>query len=239
MLTTNNKQKYKICAFTLAEVLITLGIIGVVSAITIPSLLSKYKEKQTATILKETYSILNQGYKLTIADDGDPEGWNWPKEAIDNFTNHLKKVQECDKGFAEACFSTKEYKTLNDEIYRYSPNKGYQYKLINGVAFSIVDWDDTCSQNCGSGYLKDSFCAYIMVDINGDRNPNKLGIDFFPFLATRYGIYPAGMPAANGTCSSLNSHCDINTKNISNGMGCTAWVIEKGNMDYLRRKVSW
>lgn len=45
-------------AFTLAEVLITLGIIGVVAALTMPSLMSNYRRKVAETQLKQTYSIL-------------------------------------------------------------------------------------------------------------------------------------------------------------------------------------
>ena len=46
--------------FTLAEVLITLGIIGVVAALTLPSLIQNYKEKATVTAVKESYSILRK-----------------------------------------------------------------------------------------------------------------------------------------------------------------------------------
>ena len=49
-------------AFTLAEVLITLGIIGVVAAMTLPTVVNKYKEKETVTKLKKFYSIISQSY---------------------------------------------------------------------------------------------------------------------------------------------------------------------------------
>ena len=51
-------------AFTLAEVLITLGIIGVVAAITLPALTAKYKKQITATRLKSAYSILSQALTM-------------------------------------------------------------------------------------------------------------------------------------------------------------------------------
>ena len=60
-------------AFTLAEVLITLGIIGVVAAMTIPTLMQKYYEKQTVAKLKETYSILSQALKSASQEEGLPE----------------------------------------------------------------------------------------------------------------------------------------------------------------------
>ena len=57
------KEKF---AFTLAEVLITLGIIGIVSAMTIPTLINNYQKKVTVTRLQQTYSMLNQALNCLI-----------------------------------------------------------------------------------------------------------------------------------------------------------------------------
>jgi prepilin-type N-terminal cleavage/methylation domain-containing protein len=54
-------------AFTLAEVLITLGIIGIVAALTMPSLIANYQKQQTVTQLQKAYSVLNQAKKLSAA----------------------------------------------------------------------------------------------------------------------------------------------------------------------------
>ena len=59
-------------AFTLAEVLITLGIIGIVAAMTMPSLIANYKEKEIITKAKKTYSVVTQAFKLAQADAGMP-----------------------------------------------------------------------------------------------------------------------------------------------------------------------
>lgn len=69
-----NNLKKKI-AFTLAEVLITLGIIGVVAAMTIPNLMTAFAKTRTETQLKGFYSKINQALRLSIADNGDPDGW--------------------------------------------------------------------------------------------------------------------------------------------------------------------
>ena len=55
-------------AFTLAEVLITLGIIGVVAALTMPALIANYKKQQTIVQLKKAYTTLAQGFKLAQVD---------------------------------------------------------------------------------------------------------------------------------------------------------------------------
>lgn len=71
---SNNKSK---AAFTLAEVLITLGIIGVVVAITIPTLINKYNQTVAETRLKQFYSEINQAVQLSELDNGDKRGWNF------------------------------------------------------------------------------------------------------------------------------------------------------------------
>ena len=59
-------------AFTLAEVLITLGIIGVVAAMTLPSLIQDYKEKQTVSHLLKAYALMDQSYRLMLSEYGNP-----------------------------------------------------------------------------------------------------------------------------------------------------------------------
>jgi prepilin-type N-terminal cleavage/methylation domain-containing protein len=64
--------------FTLAEVLITLGIIGIVAALTMPALVSNYRKNVVETKLKRFYSNINQAVKLSEVDHGDPAGWTYP-----------------------------------------------------------------------------------------------------------------------------------------------------------------
>lgn len=63
-------KSFKNVGFTLAEVLITIGIIGVVSALTIPSLVQKYNDRVTINKLKKIYSIYCQAYQRAITDNG-------------------------------------------------------------------------------------------------------------------------------------------------------------------------
>jgi prepilin-type N-terminal cleavage/methylation domain-containing protein len=63
-------------AFTLAEVLITLGIIGVVAALTMPSLIINYKKRTTVTQIKKFYTNINQVLKLSEIDNGSADTWD-------------------------------------------------------------------------------------------------------------------------------------------------------------------
>ena len=62
--------------FTLAEVLITLGIIGIVSAVTIPTLVSNYRKHETVVRLKRVYNVLNNAMILASKDYGEVENWD-------------------------------------------------------------------------------------------------------------------------------------------------------------------
>ena len=62
-------------AFTLAEVLITLGIIGIVAALTMPALIQKNNNKVVETRLKKFYSAINQAILMAEKDYGDKKVW--------------------------------------------------------------------------------------------------------------------------------------------------------------------
>ena len=64
-------------AFTLAEVLITLGIIGIIAALTIPGLIEGYKKKVTVNKLKHSYSVLSNALLQAVQVHGDPTEWDW------------------------------------------------------------------------------------------------------------------------------------------------------------------
>ena len=61
--------------FTLAEVLITLGIIGVVAALTIPALISNYRKSVVETRLKRSYSVLANAMLFAVKDNGESRNW--------------------------------------------------------------------------------------------------------------------------------------------------------------------
>ena len=65
-------------AFTLAEVLITLGIIGVVAAITIPLLVNNYRKKEIATRFEQNYNIIQNAFEMAQVEHGDMSTWEIP-----------------------------------------------------------------------------------------------------------------------------------------------------------------
>lgn len=81
----------KYSGFTLAEVLITLGVIGVVAAMTLPTLIQNYQKQVTINRLKETYSILSQAIKMSELDNGDVSEWNYPEATVQSHIDWINK----------------------------------------------------------------------------------------------------------------------------------------------------
>ena len=81
-------------AFTLAEVLITLGIIGVVAAMTLPTLIQNYRKHEVETKLAKFYSVMNQAIKLSEVENGEMSAWGDIEEGYEqdeNGNNDLSK----------------------------------------------------------------------------------------------------------------------------------------------------
>ena len=87
-------------AFTLAEVLITLAVIGIVAALTIPSLMQRYVNRMTETRLAKFYSMINQAILLSKIDNGEPETWDyWVSDKKDEDGNLINQNDATDKAF--------------------------------------------------------------------------------------------------------------------------------------------
>ncbi len=80
-------------AFTLAEVLITLGIIAVVAAMTLPSVIINYQKEKTVSYVKKFYNEINNAVRMSVVDNGDVELW-MEDARPDNYNENLKFLQE-------------------------------------------------------------------------------------------------------------------------------------------------
>ena len=84
----------KRAAFTLAEVLITLGIIGVVAAMTIPTLVGNYKKSVVENKLKQAVSIINQAIILSAVDNGTPDIWGITNGQKTTFAQYIQPYMD-------------------------------------------------------------------------------------------------------------------------------------------------
>lgn len=240
-------------AFTLAEVLVTLGIVGVVAAMTLPVLVGKYKEKVTLHKLETAYSQLSSAYAGLITEYGTPDLWEdttFNGLGIANMfakklrlkdicltssvrchtfgdTNHYQSLNGYDIGSSTAIIGT--VAKFNDMLVF------FRFDASNCRGWSMYGWESVTKK---SPYYHS--CGTIYVDINGNHKPNRFGVDVFQFIMTDRKIVPTGTPPT--PYYNLRTAC--NPKMTSwdgslNGSFCTAWLLINKNMDYLRKQVEW
>ncbi len=159
----------KFNAFTLAEVLITLGIIGVVAAMTMPTLMNSTNGAQYKTAYKKALSVLSQAVVLNVAlDDYDlfqatstATGTN-DASLYSLFYNRMNVVKT-DDGSSNVGWSSGDAKFGNQA--------GSNYTLFfnDGITFTFSEEDTGCTLNGDRAGL-----CYGVIDVNGEKNPNKI-----------------------------------------------------------------
>ena len=209
-------------AFTLAEVLITLGIIGVVAALTIPTLVNNYRKKQFETGLKKEYSVLLQALDMYKQDNETPLKKEDTDQSGGEFKNkiqpYLKILVDC--GNYQA--SSKAKCVPNGD---YTQDKKYTYKTYSGNTARENLFDDgQIILNDGSHLLFENpgggSAVYVSIDVNGyNKLPNKWGEDVFTFQLMNDGkLLPMG---AEGTSfRNTATYCSKTSSNVYNGIAC-------------------
>ncbi len=254
-------------AFTLAEVLITLGVIGVIAAITMPTLIGNHREKVTVTRLTHTYSLLSQAIERMIEDQGETiQYWGSDaatrrakfEELLPKYVEIIKKCEKMEKG----CISPTNYTpgVIGAPAGVWITGRttlANSYLLKNGVGIK-VNKGGTCQQdttlqkkgcsefnlNCNPNEATLNYgtyqhnCIGLFVDINGPAGPNKTDIDYFEFSIVQNGIVPSGSSKETIWTEKFDNCIKYNRYN---NCKCTAWVIYNKNMDYLKcpDKLGW
>ena len=237
--------------FTLAETLVTLGIVGIVAAMTLPSIVQKHQEKVTVSKLKKIYSTVSHAYLNAIRENGSPENWGMtlytPGEDgqdedrsganvfLKNISPYLKVIKNCLYG--SECDEMKwNVNALNGTSNGSSANT--RLVLSDGIMLS-GSWiyAENCDKVMGRGVLN-NVCGEFFVDLNGVKAPNTIGKDIFVFYITKTSIIPFGTQIE--TYRPFEKNCVVNSTGAGYGYGCTAWVIYNENMDYLHcNDLSW
>ncbi len=226
--------------FTLAEVLITLGIIGVVAAMTLPTFINKTQDRINRNRLKREYSLYQQAFNKIIAEN-DIDFRNAIMECVsnnssghkcikDSFKAKMKVVADCDSNSGQnsgKCFVPQaKARQLNGKIV--SQNAGYfnndqtsGFVLDDGS--SVAFWLD--DKNCGMNYGQ-LRCGWFVVDVNGaNGNPNQWGKDLFLFFITPTRIMPADSKFTdNANNNGFVDDCEVGT---NYGLTCASKYLYK------------
>ncbi len=238
-------------AFTLAEVLITLGIIGVVAAMTLPTLIANYQKSVALNKLKQTYAQITVAMDKASAEyDGGPmENWCSGDETIDGIT-YTRYNQGC---FHRAMkeIAVKMYPQPNsvNHAFCYDGKEYRQYTTMNGVSTSFTNTNQQVTTGSWSAKLPNGACVVwnalyknqasgrLLIDIDGPyAGYNRVGKDVFIFsyIRSEDNIRPRGvgnnghslvfLDSSNKTRNQLKQSCASDYW----GNTCSALIIWDG-----------
>ena len=216
--------------FTLTEVLVTLAIIGVISALTLPTFVSNAENKANAAKLSSLITDVQTAFTSMLTSEAvlDMEETEFAQQAtLNDRTGRLSKYLKL-AGNSNNMATFYGTDTIVNKGYTTADNPTFDdiYKVKNGaLLFYSMNSLSRPSANVEDlgGSVTDAI-GYISIDVNGGAKPNIWGRDVFHFvLGTDGALYPAGglnyAILVNGDTTKLP--CES-----SNSRGCTAKLIE-------------
>lgn len=215
----NTSKRLK--AFSLAEVLVTIGIIGIVAALTIPILMSQVQDRQLKAAAKAAYSKTYQAVEMMKHDNSGSltSYYNTVDSFEPDFKNYLKVAIDCGLNGCVDAGANCPFKTLGGAKGNGWWLLGRQLVTIDGMFFSFYNGQD-------SGHPG---IIYVVADVNGyGYAPNVYGRDVFLFQLKNDKLLPMG---ALNTDWSADTWCDKTDKtNAWQGTGCMYNVVS--GIDY-------
>lgn len=184
-----NEQKNKL-AFTLAEVLITLLIIGVISSIVIPAIVQDSQNAELKSAGKRAYSSLSDAARLIRNDGGGTiaPGFTSVDDMKNNFAKYLSVAKVCAPGqyFGNCWNSVGAYcgdmTPCNSGIYQstawWTSSTAYSTMVLNNGSCVIFEWNSGYNGNC-NGSDGAGVCGRIYIDVNCNKGPNTVNKDVF------------------------------------------------------------
>jgi len=219
--------------FTLAEILITLTVIGVVAALTIPTLLQNTNQAELKTALKRDFADLQQATLLIKNDNGGTLVNAFINGIVDQSgTENLKNAFKGKLSYIKDCTGTSYYGgsgtgSSQEGCWHLANQRWYLNGTIlttdathpglvlsNGTLMVFYLNSNTCSASTGD-YTS---CGWIGFDVNGFKKPNTVGKDIFYASLTNDGLIPQGARSYLDPSSDCNLS---NTMGTNTGGGCT------------------
>jgi len=200
-------------AFTLAETLITLGIISVVAAICIPALNNAIQDRQFKEAAKKAFSVSSQAVEQMRQDNGGSLSnyYTTAGSFKTDFVKYFNVLQDCGlHGCVPAIPTSDVYTSLAGDKANTSYMYYGQFVTADGMFFGIYT----------NGEI------VISVDVNGyQKGPNVYGKDVFFFQLVNDNLVPVG---ANGTVyyDSNNSYCNKANHDSIQGLGCMTLIMQ-------------
>lgn len=215
-------------AFTLAEVLITLGIIGVVAAMTIPTMISENEDRANKAAWKKTYSEISQVYTTILSENGFTAKDLFTGDKLGStilatkLAEKMKFSKTCDGSATQGGTGSGSsvegcWHAANKWRYLYGATK-FAYDFPGAIALNgrLMTFEIT-KTDCSTSWGTATRCGAIFVDANGFKGPNQIGKDIFSAILLENRIVP------NGTYASLPDTTCIegSTATTNTGDGCS------------------
>lgn len=240
-------------AFTLAEVLITLGIIGIVAEETIPVVLNNTKNLQYVTGVKKFYDNFNQVLQQISADNGCIGNLactglfatgTTDQTLGDALVKYLNVAKNCGANASQGCWAAGTNYSYDGTGVSNNYDADVRYKFIttDGMSVWVQNYASTTA-NCGTnlstgalGYMS-QICGFVRVDVNGPKGPNYMGRDTYTFAITNGKgtiLYPkGGIDDNNGGNSWWNGASPSCQTGHVDGRWCPGRIMEESwKMNY-------
>ena len=222
-------QRYT--GFTLAEVLITLGIVGVVAAMTIPTLMKNYQNVQYYSAFQKGYAEISQIIQDLIYENVDMVG------AISEYGSiagaikaKAKIVKTCPGGTldGECMPSNAITKNINNAPSVENLSARDRHVFQDGISVNAGTNSNTCTRVYAN--MQD-LCGEIIMDTNGIKPPNTRGRDIFYFFVTKNKLIPDGAPGS-GHLEWIYWYCNPKISDQNGGKACATKLLQEGKMNY-------
>lgn len=190
-------------AFTLSEVLVTMGIIGVISALTVPTLVNNYQRKAQALQFRKTVTDIGNAVDMLITEEGKSKfSATTYYNNLDGFVrDKLKTIKTCSKDETNKCFANENYNTISGAAGSAFTCEGNSYVLASSAAICMT---------------KSGTSVKVNIDVNGQDGPNIGGRDMFIFMIN-----------SNGEITGTGNEDTCTTSNF--GDGCYDLLAEENN----------
>ena len=198
-------------AFTLAEVLITLAIIGIVAALTIPTLVQNFQQEAWNTSSEVFLRKLEESLKVMNVQ-GTLAGYTTTEAFVNELSKHIKITKMCKNDDITSCFADKVYwGTENEEVemskIKNSKNFGqdeWETETI-GVQFAngtnaVIAYNPTCKQDPYSNQITGTGCLAILYDVDGYKKPNTQQKDLRAVNVKALSGKNCAIELSDGTC---------------------------------------
>lgn len=235
----------KINSFTLAEVLITLGVIGIVAAMTLPQLIRNYQHKVLETQFKKSVSVISQVVLQTKNELG-----------IDKLAEYCSQLENTTYPNASGCYlsffnnlsalskKTNSYtyyviKRYNDKILTYNGKQQITKSALAGIGEGVFQTKLMPDGSFINMYIIEAQ-MYIATDTNGKKGPNRLGHDIFIFTLDKnndtlsYYSKPKNFSDEEIADKDFNTEydkerygnpCNTSSTQKANGVGCAYYAV--------------